>query len=104
MGNSLVNLFHRRLLVVIVTFEGRQFLHFIIAFLSIVVFQAEPQFHQTMDAGSECGWFVQREATRKKRGIVQQPDQIFDRLVSRILISFFSKRSDDGWNVKINKC
>mmetsp|Transcript_10428 Transcript_10428/g.14739 ORF Transcript_10428/g.14739 Transcript_10428/m.14739 type:complete len:504 (+) Transcript_10428:193-1704(+) len=93
--NHLINLFHGGFLIVIVAIKWRQVFHIIIFFVVIIVINGETKLDKTVNTRSKGGRFFQGESTGEERGIVKEPDQILDSLITLVSISLFAKGNND---------
>ncbi|CAH0377059.1 unnamed protein product, partial [Pelagomonas calceolata] len=91
----LIDLLHGRLLVEAVLLEGREVVHVRVEVVLVVV-DRETELDEAVDTRREGRRLVEREARRQERRVVEQPDEVLDRLVRLVGLGLVAERLDDG--------
>merc|ERR1711977_617794 len=91
----LIDLLHGRLLVEAVLLERREVVHVRVEVVLVVV-DRETELDEAVDARREGRRLVEREARRQERRVVEQPDEVLDRLVRLVGLGLVVERLDDG--------
>ena len=88
---SLVDHLHGALTLVVITVEGREVLHVV---LIIVVVNGKTELDETVDTRGEGGRLIEGEAGGEEGGVVEEPDEVLDGLVTGI--GLLAEGGDDG--------
>merc|ERR1712227_682155 len=96
-GNAarLVYLLHGRLLVETILLERRKVIHRVVGIEVVVVVDRQAELDEAVDARCERRRLVEREARREQRRVIEQPDEVLDRLVRLVGLGLVAERLDD---------
>ena len=93
---SLVDHLHGALTLVVIAVEGREVLHVVLIIVIIVVVNGKTELDETVDTRGEGGRLIEGEAGGEEGGVVEEPDEVLDGLVTGIGIGLLAESGDDG--------
>ena len=92
----LVDHLHGALTLVVIAVQGREVLNVVLIIIVIVVVDGKTKLDEAVDTRGEGGGLIEGEAGSEEGGVVQEPDEVLDGLVTGVGIGLLAEGGDDG--------